>query len=240
MLSPLFYSRLKTVLLTLVVVTVVGGLLWFWGPSLWNLFSNPQHLRSWVELWGPGAPLAYIGLQVLQVVIFALPGEVVQIAGGWLFGFWAGSLWSILGIALGSTAAFGLARFLGTSFVRRIAGHHALVRFEGMMAAPQFVGTLFFLFLIPGIPKDILCYVAGLSRVRYLAFLSLSSIARVPGILGSSLMGKALYQGEWLLLAVASAVILLLFGIGWCLREPVFQWISRFAVVPPEPEDVNE
>jgi len=220
----------------LILLAVVGLLIWS-APVLWSTFSDPHVIRDWLKQWGPWAPVVFVFLQVLQVVVFVLPGEVTQIAGGWLFGLGLGSLLSLVGIALGSAIAFCLTRWLGIAFVHRIAGPHTVAQFDGLMASPKFIGTLFLLFLIPGIPKDVLCYVAGLSRLKFLPFLLISSLARLPGILGSSLMGKALFQGNWALLALVAGGALVLFGLGWWFREPIFRLVAKFTVEESEKKD---
>jgi len=213
----------------LILLAVIGLLVWA-SPALWKIFSDPRVVQDWLKPWGPWAPAVFVMLQVLQVVVFVLPGEVTQIAGGWLFGFGLGSLLSLTGIALGSAIAFGLTRWHGIAFVHRIAGPHTVARFDGLMASPKFIGSLFLLFLIPGIPKDVLCYVAGLSRLKFLPFLLISSVARLPGIFGSSLMGKALFQGDWVLLLSVAAGAVVLFGLGWWFRESIFRLVAKFAL----------
>lgn len=213
----------------LLAAGIIALTVWAW-PWLWQVFHDPASFRDWIQTFGPWSPIVFVTLQALQVVVFAIPGEVTQIAAGWLFGFGLGSLLSLAGTVVGSAVAFGLARRLGIRFVHRIAGPTAVARFDGLMASPQFIGSLFLFFLIPGIPKDILCYVAGLSRLKFLPFLVISGLARLPGIFGSSLMGKALYQGDWVLLAGVAVAALVLFGLGWWFREPIFRLVEKFAV----------
>jgi len=206
-------------------------------PSLGQLLHDPQSVRNWLNSFGPWSPAVFVALQVLQVVVFVLPGEVTQIAGGWLFGLGLGSLLSLLGIAIGSSIAFGLTRWLGVGFVHRIAGPGTVAQFDSLMASPRFIGSLFLFFLIPGIPKDVLCYVAGLSRLKFVPFLLISCLARLPGILGSSLMGRALFHGDWVVLAAVAGGALVLFGLGWLFRETIFALVERFAVAPEHPKD---
>ena len=84
-----------------------------WHAELWQVFGSVRKIRAWIEGWGAVAPLVFIGVQAIQVILFAIPGEVVQIAGGYLFGGWMGILLSMSGILLGSTGAFFLSRALG-------------------------------------------------------------------------------------------------------------------------------
>ena len=92
--------------------------------ELWQIFKSSGNIRLWVQDWGIWAPLAFVGLQIIQVVIFIIPGEITQIAGGVLFGPWGGFFYSSLGIAIGSIINFYLARLLGKGFV------HALFKKE--------------------------------------------------------------------------------------------------------------
>ena len=226
------------IFLLLGFVAVLSLLVWFF-PGWWSVFHDPQVIQDWLEHWGPWAPVVFVVLQTLQVVIFVIPGEVTQIAGGWLFGFSLGSLLSLSGIMLGSAIAFKLTHWLGVKFVHRIAGPETVAKFDGLMASPKFIGSLFLFFLIPGIPKDVLCYVAGLSRLKFWPFLVISGLARLPGIIGSSLMGKAFFDGNWWLLAAVAGIAALLFAIGWLFREPIFQLVERFAVEKePQEKDV--
>ncbi len=229
-------SRFRSWVLAGVVLAALAALgIWAW-PWVWQVFHDPQAFRDWLKQWGPWSPAVFVLLQTLQVVVFAIPGEVTQIAAGWLFGFGLGSLLSVTGIVIGSAIAFGLTRWLGVQFVHRIAGPQTVAKFDQLMASPKFIGSLFLLFLIPGIPKDILCYVAGLSRLKFVPFLLISSVARLPGIFGSSLMGKAVFEKDWFLLAGIATGALVLFGLGWWFREAIFRMVERFAVQHDEKE----
>ena len=88
--------------------------------QLMNIFSSPEKLKAWLKSGRILTPLLFIGLQALQVVVFIIPGEVPQIAGGYLFGIWDGILLSITGIAAGSIISFYLARILGVPFIHSI------------------------------------------------------------------------------------------------------------------------
>ncbi len=197
-----------------------------WHEQLWKLFTSGGLLRDWVAARGSWAPLAFMGLQALQVIVFVLPGEVVQIAGGYLFGIWKGTLLSLAGILCGSTVDFFLARILGRPFVASLFASERVAAIEKLLAMRSARIIFFLLFLLPGVPKDILCYVAGIASMRLGFFLIASALGRLPGILGSSLIGHAAATERWALTGAIAAGAILLFAAGILLRPRIQRWIE--------------
>ena len=200
-----------------------------WHAELWSLFGSVGKIRAWIQSWGAVAPRVFIGVQAVQVIVFAIPGEVVQIAGGYLFGGGLGILLSMAGILLGSTAAFFLSRLLGRPFVAAVIPAAQLERVERLLESRSSRIVFFLLFLIPGVPKDILCYVAGLTPMPFLFFLGVSTVGRLPGIVGSSLIGGAARSSRWVALVVLSAAAIVLFVAGLLLRPKLQALIEKVA-----------
>jgi uncharacterized membrane protein YdjX (TVP38/TMEM64 family) len=124
---------------------------------LLRLCRNPETLRAALQGWGALAPLVFIGLQVLQVVLSPIPGEVTGFLGGFVFGEWRGLGYSMVGLTAGSLLAFGVGRWLGAAFVERLVSPAAWRRL-GFVVEAEGAILCFILYLIPGLPKDILCY----------------------------------------------------------------------------------
>jgi uncharacterized membrane protein YdjX (TVP38/TMEM64 family) len=200
----------------------------FW-RDIWHLFTSGEELRAWVASRGAAAPIVFILIQAVQVVVFVIPGEVPQIAGGWLFGTWLGALFSVLGILLGSSVSFLLARLLGVPFVHALFSKEQVSKIEQLLVSPRSAIIFFLLFVIPGIPKDILCYVAGLSPMRFFFFAGLSFLGRLPGILGSAIIGNAAAGEQWLLVAIIGGAAVILFVIGFFLRDRIVKLIARLS-----------
>jgi uncharacterized membrane protein YdjX (TVP38/TMEM64 family) len=200
-----------------------------WRRELWQLFSSTEGLRGWVASTGPLAPLVFAAVQALQVVVFVIPGEVPQIAGGYLFGPWLGSLLSVCGIVAGSTLDFFVARLAGMPFVRTLFPGDRVDRIGRLLGTRGARIAFFLLFLIPGIPKDILCYVAGLSPLSFPFFLGASTLGRLPGIVGSAFIGEAAAARRWPLVVGLGAGAVALFIAGWLLRGRIEGWIGRLA-----------
>jgi len=211
------------VLAAIVVPVVV------WRRELWQLFSSTEGLRDWVASTGALAPLVFVAVQALQVVVFVIPGEVPQIAGGYLFGPWLGTLLSLGGILAGSTVDFFLARLAGTPFVKALFPAEKVDRLGRLLDSRGARIAFFLLFLIPGIPKDILCYVAGITPMRFAYFAGASMLGRLPGIVGSALIGDAAAARRWPLVIALGAGALALFVVGWLLREKIQSWIEKVA-----------
>lgn len=219
------------------VLGTVFLLLWLFHDPILRVFSSPEAIRDWVGRWGLLAPLLFILLQFVQVVIFVIPGEVVQIAGGYLFGMWLGTLYSLVGITVGSMVNFLLGRYLGVPFVEAVFGAGKLARFEAILSSRRATAAFFLLFAIPGIPKDALSYVAGLSPLGFGWFLLVSTIGRLPGILGSSAIGGAAAKQMWLTVGFIVVAAVILFVVGMLYRDQLHGLIERFASkkTPKEP-----
>lgn len=211
-------------LLAAIAVPVV-----IWRRELWELFSSAQRLREWVSAWGVAAPLVFIGVQALQVIVFVIPGEVPQIAGGYLFGALEGGLLSVAGILAGSAASFFLARLLGRPFVAALFRGEQVAKIERIATSRGARIAFFLLFLIPGIPKDILCYAAGITPMRFPYFAAVSTLGRLPGIAGSALIGSAAASRRWVLAGIVAGAALVLFAAGFLLRPRIQGWIEAIA-----------
>ncbi|MEW5816867.1 MAG: TVP38/TMEM64 family protein, partial [Spirochaetota bacterium] len=210
-----------------IFILAVGISVWIFRKELWAIFSTPEKLKAWVRGYGLAGPLVFIGLQFIQVVIFVIPGEIPQVAGGYLFGIWLGLLYSLTGITFGSLFNFFLARFLGQPFIQKTIGKEKIDKFDGIIGSKRIKTAFFLLFVIPGIPKDVLCYVAGLSSMSFQPFLLISLAGRLPGILGSVFMGNAASGEKWFIAASVLAAATLLFLLGLLFRDKIQDLIEK-------------
>jgi len=166
---------------------------------------DPANLHHLLDPLGPWAVPAFLLLQVVQVVVFWLPGAPVELTGGLLFGVAGGTVLNVVGEALGNLAAFHLARWVGR---RRVAGWLAAHRhpwISRLLDNPRSVWIFGLVFLLPFGPKDVFCFAAGVSRVRAWTFLALSTSARIPGLLLTSWLGSLAVDGSAAVLTAALA-----------------------------------
>lgn len=204
-------------------------ILWLFRDPIWNIFSSPETVEAAVEEWGLWGPLLFFLLQFLQVVIFVIPGEVPQIAGGYLFGIMGGLSLSLAGILTGSAFNYYIARFLGVPFIRKVIGEERYRRFERAARSNKAKIAFFLFFLIPGVPKDALCYVAGISSLGFGAFLLISGMGRLPGIVGSVIIGSAAAEKNWALAITIFIIAVAFFVLGLIFREKLQTLIARLS-----------
>jgi uncharacterized membrane protein YdjX (TVP38/TMEM64 family) len=193
-------------------VALVGLTVWVHfadSPSvrmLLRLCRNPETLRAALQSWGAFAPLVFIGIQVLQVVISPIPGEVTGFLGGFVFGEWLGLGYSMLGLTAGSLLAFGVGRWLGAAFVQRLVSPAAWVRL-GFVVEAEGAILCFLLYLIPGLPKDLLCYLFGLSPMPFWLFAVASTLGRLPGTWVLSAEGATTASGHYVEMALVVGIV---------------------------------
>lgn len=160
-----------------VVATVAVGAFLLARTVLW--LSNPEAVRSQVEAFGPWAPAVFVLLQVVQVVVAPVPGQLIGVAGGYLFGPLRGTLYSMIGVTIGSYLVIRGARTFGRPAVERWVDEEVRMRFERRVRAGG-VPVLFLLYLLPTLPDDAICALAGLTPIRIRTLMALVVVGRTP------------------------------------------------------------
>jgi len=208
----------------------------FWGSFLWQRLTDQEHFKAWVESYGAYAALVFVAAQFMQVVLFFIPGEVTQIAGGYIFGTWPGLLLSYIGITLGALAAFAIARLFEHAALDLLVDRQTVRSFDRLVYGKSGFWPMLILFLIPGVPKDLLCYIAGLTPMHVVTFLMMSTIARFPGVLLSSIFGDSLAERDWQAIGISTAIALGLIGLVYLFRRPIEQFRKQYLVTKDERE----
>ncbi|HTY08601.1 MAG TPA: TVP38/TMEM64 family protein [Candidatus Edwardsbacteria bacterium] len=224
----------KAALLVLALVALAMCTV-FYAPAITRLVSNSGKLREYLLSYGPWSVAVFMALQVLQVVVAAIPGEVTQLAGGYLYGTAAGAAYSLIGIMLGSVIVFFTIRFLGYPVLQAFMPKKSLEKFDFLVNNPKAELAMFVLFAIPGIPKDVLTYIAGLTPIRKTRFLIIATVGRLPGILFSSYIGAHMEQRHYTQVIVASGLVAALFVAGILLRGRIIGMLKKHhdAGAPP-------
>lgn len=200
-----------------------------WQEELGQVFANRDRVIADVRAVGVWGPLVLITLIVAQTVVAPIPGVVLNLVAGYLYGLGLGLLYSWLGLAVGTALAMGLARFAGRPVVERLVTDPALSRFDRLA---QKGGLPFFLlaFLIPGLPDDLLCFVAGLTRLPLRVLWVLSVTARLPGLVVAVWLGAYAERASWQAWAIgaglAAVVLLLAWRFGPQLQEAAWHQLE--------------
>jgi uncharacterized membrane protein YdjX (TVP38/TMEM64 family) len=135
------------------VLAGLGAIVATWGPFLGEILADRDRFKAWIESYGVYAALVFVAVQFVQVLLFFVPGEVTQVAGGYIFGPWPGLLLSYLGITLGSITAFAIARMFGRAAVDFLVDRKTLRRLDRIVYGRSGFWPMFALFLLPGARK---------------------------------------------------------------------------------------
>ncbi|HET7088217.1 MAG TPA: VTT domain-containing protein [Anaerolineae bacterium] len=213
---------------------------WRWIEAGFQLLLDRDSVLAWLTSFGVWAPVVFIGVSALQVVLAPIPGQFIGVAGGYLFGVWRGLLYSLIGTSLGAWAAMWLGRRFGRPLVTRLAGEPALARFDRFADRR---GPLFFflVFLLPFVPDDLAFYAIGLSPLPILPMLIMATVVRLPAALVSTLVGDniARLPLELLILGLIGVVTAGVFI--WKYQEKIemvlMRWIRRMALATSDRRD---
>lgn len=152
---------------------------WFIGRPLVRFASRPEEFRLWVDGHGLLGMAAYVGMVFLQVVVAVIPGEPLEISGGYAFGALRGSVLCLLGGVLGSVAVFALVRRFGRELVEIFFPREKLEKLKFLQSSPKRDALFWLIFTVPGTPKDLLCYFAGLTDLSWGKWLLLCTVGRL-------------------------------------------------------------
>ena len=210
-------TRFEVVLLALVLVALIGALI-YWREPLSHLVGlmvagDQEQIRDWANSLGARGPLVTITDNVLQVLLGPVPGQFVGIANGYLYGVWLGTLYSMIGLLIGTVLAMVLARRFGRPFVEKLARPSQIERWD---AITQRRGPLFFfmIFLVPSLPDDLVCFLIGLSQLDIRRMVVLAMIGRLPGVIVSCWVGayaSSLPPLAWIPMAAGAVLLAWLF-----------------------------
>lgn len=207
------------VLSVLAVLLLLAGLARLLGPPLMDAVRNKENFRLWIDAQGPWKYLIMVGIMAAQIVVALVPGAPVEMAAGYAFGLWGGVTLCLIGTALGNTIVILLTRLFGMRMVRLFMDDEKIISLTQRLTRERKRMDLmiFLLFLIPGTPKDLMTYVAGLLPIPLSRYLLLTSVARTPSIignaLGGSMLGKQNYKAAIFTMIVVVSISVIVFLI---------------------------
>ena len=194
-------SMFKIILVIMVLAICVGITIYLF-PVMKNLYTPEGQVEFKEKVANSGflGMLALFGLQLAQMFLFIVPGEPIEILAGMCYGAFWGTIFIIVSALIVSTAIFYLAKKYGRKFVCLFCDEAKIVKIENSKTFqnPKKIEIIMLiLFLIPGTPKDLLVYIAGLLPIKPMRFILISTFARFPSIISSTLAGANLAVGDW-------------------------------------------
>lgn len=209
-----FYRILLILLAVAVIIPVIIYL-----PEILKLTVSIDGFRDYILSMGRSGPIIFIFFQVLQTVIAPIPGEVIQIAGGYIYGTTLGTAYSVLGLLVGAVIAFYFTRLLGGTFVEKLLRKDKLKWMANLLEDKKLPIFLFIIFFIPGMPKDMFIYAAGLTSIKPLKFFTILLVARFPWLLASVSVGSNIYHKNYTATIVISVVAVIAFLLGIIYKD---------------------
>ena len=206
------------------LIAILVGLVYLaatYTAPITRLISNSSKFSDYIESFGPWGVVVFAAIQAIQVVIAPIPGELTQLAGGFIYGTAAGTLYSMIGILAGSVVVLSMARFFGLPLMKTLIPQQMFEKLGFLLNHPRTEFAILALFLIPGSPKDILTYIGGLTPFKPVRFFVTAMVARFPGILLSSYIGAHVETKQYGAVIGATAVALGLFVVGVLLQDRI-------------------
>lgn len=191
-----------------IVALVVGGYFIFKALGLTDL--TREQLQAYISSKGAIAPLIFIVVSFLQVTLIPIPGAITIVAGSYLFGPWLSFLYSYIGMMLGAIFAFALGRWIGKPYINWVAGSKEKADDWIKKLKGRETVFLFFAFLLPLFPDDLLCSIAGILPIRWATFIVMQLITRITSI-GATLLfmsGEIIPYHGWGLIVIALLIVL--------------------------------
>ena len=204
-----------------ILIGVVAGLTFIlYQAGVVSFFLNKERMTHFLNSLGPLSFVGFILLQALQVIVSPIPGEVTGLIGGFLYGKFLGIVLSTIGLTTGSWMAFALSRWLGGPFVEKFVRKETMKRYDYLLHHKG-VFLVFLLFLIPGFPKDLLCYILGLGHLSTKEFLVISTIGRFMGTVLLTLGGDYIRHHQYYRFSMLFGIAIVLVILSMVYRDRI-------------------
>ena len=226
---------LKLILLAVILVGIPAFLYFRYGSEVFSK-EAVSDMVGFLRANRHFAWLLIIGIQIIQVVICVLPGQPVQFASSYMFGVAAGFALSLIGAVIGTVISFFLAKVLGRDALSLFFDREKLEDYRNKLNTGKGLMLAFLIYLIPGIPKDLVSYAAGISDMRFLPFLIVATVGRSPGMLGSLLLGHYFGRQNFRAIVILSVITALILLICYIFRRKLTGFLDELEAKDRERE----
>lgn len=184
------------------------------GRELMSVISDQQTFKAWLDSFSVPANAVFVFIRAFQTVVKIIPAEPLEIGSGYVWGTFGGFFYCMLGTGIGSLVILALTKAFGVKFVRLFVDIDKINEWSFIKNSKRKYLLLFIIYLIPGTPKDIITYFAGLTDTKILPFLIITGIARIPAIISSTYCGSSLIDNNYALFIAVFAVITVVSALG--------------------------
>ncbi len=201
------------------IITVV--VFYFVGRPMVKFAAEPDKFRGWIDSFGAYGYLVFLGMMVLQVFVAIIPGEPLEIVAGYAFGMIEGTLLCMAGAFIGSMLVFMFVRKFGVKAVEIFFPMEKINSIKFLHNAKKRDTLIFIIFLLPGTPKDLLCYFVGLTDIKLSTWMIITSVARIPSIVTSTIGGNALGVKNYVFAIIMLGVTLAISAVGLLIYKAI-------------------
>lgn len=188
-----------------------------------GVLGSPEALEAFLARFGGHDRWVFVGIRAFQTVVKIIPAEPLEIGSGFLYGTWGGLLYCMLGTEIGSLVIILLSKLFGRRVVDLFIPIEKIDSLKFLQNKKKVYATLFFIYLIPGTPKDVLTYAASLTDINIPLFLLVTGIARIPSIITSTVCGEQIINKNYTLAIVIFAVT----GICGIISSVIYKKVSE-------------
>lgn len=206
-------KKYRYLILVISILLMVGLSLALTGPMV-RFVEDPTSLSVWMDEAGILGPIVFMLLNIVQVLLAVIPGGPFEVAAGALFGPWVGTIMCDIAMSTGGMITFLFVRKFGMKFIELFTTREKIESVKFLRSNGKSTSLLFLFFLLPGTPKDLMCYVAGLTDIKWTTWLIINLVGRFPAILLSALGGSALGEQKYEIFFIAFATIIVLYFLG--------------------------
>ena len=222
-------NTLKNLLPVAIFVVVLVALTFAFLPQIKELATpeGREKFKIFIDSLGFGGWLVTLAIQILQILVAFIPGEPVELVLGYVWGPWLGTFTCLLGIFIGTATIYIFVKKFGSKFVSRAVGDKDLTRYKFLSTKSRAELTVFILFFIPGTPKDALTYIAPIAPIPTASYLLITTLARIPSVVTSTLLGDSIAEGNYLMAIIVFAVTAVISILGIVLENRFVEIINK-------------
>lgn len=217
-------KRMKYIIYILLSLLALGILSIVLYKHIYTIFMHPEIIKEFVLELGFGGQILFILIMSLRVIFAFLPAKPLEILAGYLYGPIGGLLITLLGIALGCVIVYGIVKIFGRKIVYRFFEKEKANDILNLQDEKKFEFIMLIVYLIPGTPKDAITYFLPLTTIRFIPFILISVLPRIPMVLASTISGQAIDNTQYIIVFIIfmGTAILSILGL-WFYQRMVMK-----------------